>query len=153
MECLKLIGPLGDEEIFTRAIIRGLKDRYELLRAVMPRLTHGGRACPPGTAARIGRHLCRDSESKRVAFPGDTKAGHSPGKLVEQALRARPSRLRHIRITAARLAELREEVARTGDEGRQQNLLFSNTRRSKANTFDHQFDACNNTITNWCPIC
>ena len=32
MECLKLIGRFGDEEIFAQAIIRGLKDRYELLR-------------------------------------------------------------------------------------------------------------------------
>ena len=28
MECLKLIGRFGDEEIFAQAIIRGLKDRY-----------------------------------------------------------------------------------------------------------------------------
>lgn len=65
MECLKLIGRFGDEEIFAQAIIRGLKDRYELLRRNAA--TYAWQSSRLELLPALADTYVNDSESKRVA--------------------------------------------------------------------------------------
>jgi len=123
MECLKLIGRSGDEEIFAQAIIRGLKDRYELLRRNAA--TYAWQSGRPELLPALADIYVNDSESKRVAYIVLKGLELFPGKEVEQALRTA------VEASAypdhdAKFAELREEVAREQEmKARQQNLLFN----------------------------
>lgn len=94
MECLKLIGRFGDEEIFAQAIIRGLKDRYELLRRNAA--TYAWQSSRLELLPALANTYVNDSESKRVAYIVMKGLELFPEKRSNRRC-ARPSRLRRMR--------------------------------------------------------
>ena len=123
MECLKLIGRFGDEEIFAQAIIRGLKDRYELLRRnAAPYAWQSSRL---ELLPALADTYVNDSESKRVAYIVMKGLELFPEKEVEQALRTAGEASPYA-DSEAKFTELWEEVA--GEQAmkeRQRNQLFN----------------------------
>ena len=123
MECLKLIGRFGDEEIFSQAIIRGLKDRYELLRRNAA--TYAWQSSRLELLPALADTYVNDSESKRVAYIVMKGLELFPEKEVEQALRTAVEASPYA-DSEAKFTELWEEVA--GEQAmkeRQRNQLFN----------------------------
>ena len=123
MECLKLIGRFGDEEIFAQAIIRGLKDRYELLRRNAA--TYAWQSSRLELLPALADTYVNDSESKRVAYIVMKGLELFPEKEVEQALRTAVEASPYA-DSEAKCTELWDEVA--GDQAmkeRQRNQLFN----------------------------
>ena len=123
MECLKLIGRFGDEEIFAQAIIRGLKDRYELLRRNAA--TYAWQSSRLELLPALADTYVNDSESKRVAYIVMKGLELFPEKEVEQALRTAVEASPYA-DSEAKFTELWEEVA--GEQAmkeRQRNQLFN----------------------------
>ena len=108
MECLKLIGRFGDEEIFAQAIIRGLKDRYELLRRNAA--TYAWQSSRLELLPALADTYVNDSESKRVAYIVMKGLELFPEKEVEQALRTAVEASPYA-DSEAKFTELWEEVA------------------------------------------
>ncbi|MFR7602480.1 MAG: hypothetical protein ACLUYV_00870 [Alistipes shahii] len=138
MECLKLIGRFGDEEIFAQAIIRGLKDRYELLRRNAA--TYAWQSSRLELLPALADTYVNDSESKRVAYIVMKGLELFPEKEVEQALRTAVEASPYA-DSEAKFTELWEEVA--GEQAmkeRQRNQLFNGKTAQKPH-LGHPFDA------------
>lgn len=138
MECLKLIGRFGDEEIFAQAIIRGLKDRYELLRRNAA--TYAWQSSRLELLPALADTYVNDSESKRVAYIVMKGLELFPEKEVEQALRTAVEASPYA-DSEAKFTELWEEVARrTSDEGAAAESAFQRQNAQKPH-LGHPFDA------------
>lgn len=123
MECLKLIGRFGDEEVFAQAIIRGLNDRYELLRRNAA--NYAWQSCRPELLPALAETYVNDGESERVAYIVQKGLELFPEKEVRQALRTVIEASPYM-DSDAKFTELWAEVARGQQmKNRQRNQLFN----------------------------
>lgn len=122
MECLKLIERSGDEEVFARAIVCGLNDRYELLRRNAA--SYASKSGRPELLHALIHTYVNDSESKRVGYAVMNALDLYPLTEVEQALQ-QAVEVSPYADREAKLSKLRKAVEYSQElKTQQRNVLF-----------------------------